>query len=124
MVEALECLENLLSVFDAADMTLDKREFHQAKNLAKRFFYAYDRPHRWAAGVDRNLFHITMKFHTRHHLVHDSRHLNPKACWIFRSEDFVGKISRLGSSVAMGVKSTKLSTKIGAKYRALSLTKR
>ena len=119
MVEALECLVNLLSVFDAADMVLTEMEFHQATDLAKRFFYAYDWLHGWAAGVDRKLFHITMKFHTGHHLVHDSRHLNPKACWNFRSEDFVGRISRLGSSVAMGVKSTRLSTKIGAKYRAL-----
>ena len=119
MVEALDCLVNLLSVFDAADMVLTEMEFHQATDLAKRFFYAYDWLHGWAAGVDRKLFHITMKFHTGHHLVHDSRHLNPKACWNFRSEDFVGRISRLGSSVAMGVKSTRLSTKIGAKYRAL-----
>ena len=119
MVEALDCLVNLLSVFDAADMVLAEMEFDQATNLAKRFFDVYDWLHRWAARVDRKLFHITMKFHTGHHLVHDSQHLNPKACWNFRSEDFVGKISRLGGSVAMGVKSTKLSSKIAAKYRAL-----
>ena len=119
MVEALDCLVNLLSVFDAADMVLTEMEFDQATNLAKRFFDVYDWLHRWAARVDRKLFHITMKFHTGHHLVHDSQHLNPKACWNFRSEDFVGKISRLGGSVAMGVKSTKLSSKIAAKYRAL-----
>ena len=70
MVEALECLVNLLSVFDAADMVLTEMEFHQATDLAKRFFYAYDWLHGWAAGVDRKLFHITMKFHTGHHLVH------------------------------------------------------
>ena len=110
--EALDCLVNLLSVFDAADMVLTEMEFDQATNLAKRFFDVYDWLHRWAARVDRKLFHITMKFHTGHHLVHDSQHLNRKASWNFRSEDFVGKISRLGGSVAMGVKSTKLSSKI------------
>lgn len=38
IVEALECLANLLSVFDAADMVLTEMEFHQATDLAKRLF--------------------------------------------------------------------------------------
>ena len=42
--------------------------------------------------------------------------LNTKITWCFKSEDYVGKISRIGHSVAMGVRSTKLSEKVMAKY--------
>ena len=91
----------------------------QARNLEKRFFSHYENLHNWAQKNDRLLFHIVMKHHTLHRMVRDSQFLNPKNCWNFRAEDFVGKISRLGASVAMGVKSTKMSQKINAKYKIL-----
>ena len=52
-------------------------------------------------------------------MVQSSCDLNPRACWNFRSEDFVGRISTLGASVVHGVKSTRLCGKISNKYKAL-----
>ena len=44
---------------------------------------------------------------------------NPKTHWTFSSEDFVGKISIVASSVSPGVSSTKISAKLAPKYRVL-----
>ena len=89
----------------------------QARNLEKRFFAHYGSLNIWAQENARLLFHLVMKHNTLHHMVRESQFLNHRNCWNFRAEDFVGKISRLGASVAMGVKSTKMSQKINAKYR-------
>ena len=43
----------------------------------------------------------------------------PKTHWTFSSEDYVGKISMLASSVSPGVGSTKISAKVAPKYRVL-----
>ena len=64
-------------------------------------------------------FHIVLKRHTFYHLVQNSKFLNPRFHWCFKSEDFVGRISRLTHSVSMGVKATRLSLKVAPKYRVL-----
>ena len=43
-------------------------------------------------------------------------HMSPKESMNFRSEDFVGLLARLGHSCSMGVRGTKLSSKIIPKY--------
>ena len=60
-----------------------------------------------------------MKSHTFQHLVDHFKFLNPKTHWTFSSEDFVGKISIVASSVSPGVSSTKISAKLAPKYRVL-----
>jgi hypothetical protein len=67
----------------------------------------------------RKNFNIVMKSHTFQHLVENSKFLNPKTHWTFSSEDFVGKISIVASSVSPGVSSTKISAKLAPKYRVL-----
>ena len=119
MVSALQCMVDLIQLFDRIGIFPSSKEYMQARNLEKRFFAHYDSLNIWAQENDRLLFHLVMKHHTLHHMVRDSQFLNPRNCWNFRAEDFVGKISRLGASVAMGVKSTKMSQKINAKYRIL-----
>ena len=119
MVSALQCMVDLIQLFNRIGIFPSSKEYMQARNLEKRFFAHYDSLNIWAQENDRLLFHLVMKHHTLHHMVRDSQFLNPRNCWNFRAEDFVGKISRLGASVAMGVKSTKMSQKINAKYRIL-----
>ena len=119
MVSALQCMVDLTQLFDRIGILPSSKEYMQARNLEKRFFSHYDSLSIWFQENDRLLFHLVMKHHTLHHMVRDSQFLNPKNCWNFRAEDFVGKISRLGASVAMGVKSTRMSQKISAKYRIL-----
>ena len=87
MVSALQCMVALIQLFYRIGIFPSSKEYMQAR--------------KWQT----------------HHMVRDSQFLNHRNCWNFRAKDFVGKISRLGASVAMGVKSTKMSQKINAKYR-------
>ena len=62
------------------------------------------------------MFHVVIKFHTFLHLIQGAKFLNPRFHWCFRSEDFVGKVAKVGHSVSMGTKSTRLSLKVTQKY--------
>ena len=74
---------------------------------------------RRAKDAGRSFFHIVVKHHTFQHLVLNARHLNPRCHWNFKSEDFVGQVSKLTHSISMGVSSPKLSSKLMPKYRIL-----
>jgi hypothetical protein len=110
---------DLIQLFDDAGMFLDRRTYGQATKLARQFFSSYSWLNEWAEEADRYLFHVTMKFHTCGHMTKSSCDINPRCCWNFRSEDFVGRMSTLGSSVVHGVKSTRLCSKINDKYQVL-----
>ncbi|CAE7490432.1 unnamed protein product [Symbiodinium sp. CCMP2592] len=119
MLSALECMSDLVEVFDAADMFLADNEFRKAESLAKGFLDSYSFLNQWPLEKGYPGFRIVMKHHTFQHLVENSRFLNPRAHWCFASEDFVGRVSRLAKSASSGVRSTRLSVKSMHKYRIL-----
>ena len=119
MLEALEALCLLIKWYDKHPLFLTPDQFSKSKNLAKRFFTAYAFLNKWALAKGKKLFHIVMKFHTLMHLIQNGQFINPKYTCNWKSEDFVGRVSKLGHSVAPGVRSTRLSTKIIPKYRVL-----
>ena len=98
---------------------LTEGEFLMSMSLATTFLQEYTWLNNWAQAEDRKLYHKVMKFHQFIHLVKNSRFINPRYHWCFKSEDFVGHCARLGHSVSMGVAATKLSTKVMPKYRIL-----
>ena len=115
----MQCMSKLIKLFDEADAFLTEAEWHKAMSLEKGFSDYYALLSAWAPEKGRKLFNIVMKCHTFQHLVANSKYLNPKTHWTFSSEDFVGKISLLTSSVSPGVSSTRLSVKVAPKYRIL-----
>ena len=119
IVEALDNICTLMELFDQAPAVLTSEEHSLAMSLAESFLDNYAWLNKWAIDNERMLFHYTIKFHTFWHLIQNSQFLNPRYHWCFKSEDFVGKVSRLAMSVSMGTKSTKISTKIAPKYRIL-----
>ena len=119
MLECLQALCKLGQVFDEAGIFLTKEEFRQAMSLGKRFFEAYDALAKWAKGCNRKLFNIVHKFHTMQHMIRDSQFMNPRFCWNFRAEDYVGQISKLAHSTSFGLSSLRLSAKVAAKYLVL-----
>ena len=119
MLLALESLTAVSSIFDEADVIPSTGDWLITMAQINWFFNSYQALNTWALAKGRNLFHIVMKHHTLLHLIENARFLSPKVTWCFKSEDYVGKISRIGHSVAMGVRSTKLSEKIMAKYKLM-----
>lgn len=119
MVQSLQALVELVDLFDQADLFLSRAEYSQAVDFGKRFFDHYQDLVGWAKSEDKMLWNVTIKFHMLHHLILNAKEINPKYCWNWRGEDFVGKVSRLGMSCCMGVRTTKLSCKLMDKYRIL-----
>ena len=119
IVETLESICELVDVFDKAGMYLSEEEYQVALEKGTAFLQRYEFLSQWAQAVGRNIFRIVFKHHTLWHLVENSQYLIPKYHWCFKSEDFVGRISRLAHSVSMGVRSTRLSLKLMFKYMVL-----
>ena len=57
------------------------------------------------------------KFHFAEHLAAQGRFLNPKLFWTYMSEDFVGKVARLGQALLKGTARHKVSLKVIKSYR-------
>ena len=119
IVEALETITELITLWDNADTTLTSDEFNYSTLLGERFFMIYHDLNQWAADEGRSAFHVVHKFHTFLHTIQQAKYLNPKlnTCW--RGEDYVGHLSKLAHSVSFGVKSTRITQKVALKYRIL-----
>jgi hypothetical protein len=116
---ALKSISDLVALFDKADAFLTSDEHALAMKLVVEFFGHYAWLNAWSAREDRLEYHIVPKFHMLHHLVWDSKYVNPRLQWCFAREDYVGKISTMAHSVSMGVRSTLISQKLSIKYRHL-----
>lgn len=114
---AFAAIDKVVDIMDAAGTFLTPVEHNAMMTSALTFNGNYQWLHDWAQAQGTYLFHIVIKFHMFHHLVLAAKFLNPKRFWCFKGEDYVGRIAALARSVAMGVRSTRLSQKIADKYR-------
>lgn len=119
MLSCLESLVKVVAIWDAGGMFLTKSEYRQSWQLAQKAMEEYEWLNKWSAACDRSSFHIVNKHHSFLHLAKGAQFLNPKTYWCFKAEDFVGHVSTITHSVSMGVKATKLSQKLAAKYKIL-----
>ena len=117
MIEAMRFMLAIILVWDQADAVLTTEEAGKCMDLMGSFYREYNWLNIWASENERYLFHVVQKFHMFYHLVYNARFLNPRMSWCFKAEDYVGKISTLGSSVIYGVNTSKLSMKLAKKYR-------
>ena len=65
----------------------------------------------------KKLWSETPKLHFFWHLGQQGKFLNPKVFWTYMSEDFVGKISKLASSLLNGLRVYLVSQKLAQQYR-------
>ena len=119
MISAATSLEKLVALWEEAGPVPTSAEFSTSLSLGKGFLDDYAWLSQWSFESDRNSFHIVAKHHTFIHLLWNSKFMNPRLQWCFKSEDFVGKTSKVAHSISMGVASSRLSQKLGAKYRVL-----
>ena len=119
MLSAAHSLEKLVQLWDEADIVLTTEEHAKSLSLGTAFLSAYAWLQNWSSEQGRNSFAVAAKHHTFIHLLWNSKHLNPRMHWCFKSEDFVGQIAKLTHSISMGVSSSRLSLKVAPKYRVL-----
>jgi len=67
--------------------------------------------------LHRKLWNIVPKFHYLWHIGRNTYTYNPRTSWVFREEDFVGRIRRIAASASHGHASISLATPIMNKYR-------
>ena len=65
----------------------------------------------------RKLWNIVPKFHHFYHIALASKYSNPKCSWVFKEEDFVGRISRIAHSSTGGTPSESITLSVLTKYR-------
>ena len=119
MLQALDAISRIIKLYDDADASLTEAEWLKVMGLCEKFQDRSAYLSSWALEEGRKKINIVMKSHTCQHRVDHFKFLNPKTHWTFSSEDFVGKISIVASSVSPGVSSTKISAKLAPKYRVL-----
>ena len=119
MLDSTQAMQDLVDVYNKADIIPTEAEFAEAMALGKGFLDTYSFLNEWALEEGNKLFHVVHKFHTFQHMLLGSQHLNPRACWCFANEDFVSRMSNLVFSISPGVRSSRLSFKVGPKYRIL-----
>ena len=117
MKQCLEALVQLVCLWDSAPAFLSDGQCEMVITLMNAFLQHYTFLNDWASKENRKLFHKVNKHHSFIHLCLGAGELNPRLHWCFKSEDFVGHISRLGHSVSPGVAST--STKLLTQCRVL-----
>ena len=68
---------------------------------------------------DLKLKHFSQvpKFHFMEHLAAQGRYLNPRVFWTYMSEDFVGKVSKMGAGLVKGTQRHNVPLKIIKSYR-------
>ena len=90
-----------------------------AVHSVKTFLCEYKWLSDWAVAQERMLYHMVPKFHLLWHLALDFKHLNPKLVWTFKTEDYVGQISRLAHSCCFSVARARVSVPMCKQYRCL-----
>jgi hypothetical protein len=114
---AFEAIDSFVRLLDRAGNHLSPSEALLGQELVVSFVEHSQWLEQWALGEGRLEFHMVPKYHMLVHLAESARYLNPKLQWCFKSEDFVGKVAKLGHSISMGVASQRISLKLVAKYR-------
>ena len=97
--------------------TAEEGEAFRASALV--FLAAYSKLSAWAVENDRMLFPRRPKFHYFHHMSLHARYFNPRFSWCFKAEDYVGRMSKVAASVAMGNRVTRVPLKFAHKYQHL-----
>lgn len=115
----MEAMTNVIELWENSTWVLTARQAQECEHWCEKFLARYQWLNAWALREDRYLFHLVNKFHSFHHLCLWAKHLNPRASWCFKGEDFVGRMSTIASSVLYGVRSSRMSVKFAKKYRLM-----
>ena len=70
-----------------------------------------------AESRNRWLYNVVPKVHYAWHLAFNFRFMNPRHCWTYKCESWVGYISRIAASCSHGVRLTRLTVPLADKYR-------
>ena len=114
---AIKNLQRYYEVVAGGGMFLTEDEKGKLLQAVQDFQDAYGELCAIAQKERKMLWSETPKLHFFWHLAKQGQFLNPKIFWTYMSEDFVGKVSKLGHSLLKGTKVWNVPRKLAEKYR-------
>ena len=117
----MSVLDNTLGFFRTIEnggTHLSTGESERCLQCVTEALLAYTELARRALDKGRLLWNIVPKHHYWFHIGHQAKFLNPRVGWVFRDEDYVGRIAKIGAASTFGIPSHKVSKPLFGKYRA------
>jgi hypothetical protein len=116
-VAALEHLTGFYTTCDQEPMFMSTPSAERAHKHIENCLHHYLWMHE-SAWVHNKWYCLPVpKVHYSWHLGYSARFMNPRFCWTYKAESWVGKLSHIASSCAFGVKSARLTVPFSEKYR-------
>lgn len=114
---AARSIHKFCKLLDDAPIVPSDSQAKIAKDTMAEFLKNYCLLNAWAKASERHLYHLVPKFHMAWHMAKSFHHLNPRYTWTFKTEDYVGKVSKLAHDCTFGCARTNVSRPISWKYR-------
>jgi hypothetical protein len=92
----------------------------KAVELVTTFLCEYKWLNEWASKKKKKLFHMVPKFRMLWHMALDFKYLNPRLTWTFKTESYVGEVSRLAHSCYFAVPRARVTAPMCKQYRCLT----
>ena len=113
---ALKALTSFYAVVDASDMFMPAARYDAALKFMECFLANYSWLHQDAQKDGEEYFKLVPKTHTAWHLGFNCRFMNPRFCWTYKCESWVGEMSQLAASCSSGTRMTRLTVPLAEKY--------
>ena len=118
--EALQELGQFQQLLDGADLFLSRPAADAAQTCMQTFLARYAWLHTHLghnAGTKR--FAMRPKHHWAAHVGWLCQWQNPRSAWNYRSEDWIGRMSRIGHSVSHATRASRIAGPLLHKYRCM-----
>ena len=116
-LNVLEEFQTFIDIIEAHGHYLPREASDECRRAVTQGLLSYSALAALAYTAGQRLWSFTPKFHYLYHICMFTRYHNPRYAWVFRDEDFVGRISKIAKSVSFGRPSTSLSSGIMHKHR-------
>jgi len=116
-LNAAVAIHDFCMLLDKAGVVPTNAQATQARDTMNVFLHNYCALRAWAKSNDMMLFHVVPKFHMAWHMAQQFKFLNQRISWTFKTEDYVGKISKLAHGCTYGISRMNVSSSICSKYR-------
>ena len=119
MVLALKAASQFYELCEAQPMFMSPQASRKALALMETLLKQYSIFHTKTSENGQWYCNIVPKCHHSWHMADAARFMNPRHCWTYKCESWVGKISTIAASCAHGTRSSALTPSLAAKYRVM-----
>ena len=119
MALALKAASQFYELCETQPMFMSPQASRKALALMETLLKQYSIFHTKTSENGQWYCNIVPKCHHSWHMADAARFTNPRHCWTYKCESWVGKISTTAASCAHGTRSSALTPSLAAKYRVM-----